>query len=118
MRRAAMAAILLAGCATPGPKVVKLDPTQATAIEVALVGGGKTYCAGGDPSQLDVAVTTTDGKRLDTWSRGEPKEGKLPASTFSWTSSWGTVDADGLVQIPKDPIAALGKQVTVEVEVV
>lgn len=113
----AFAFTLAAGCGPVGPKPARLDASKATAIQVATVGGGLRFCPGGEAPQLEVAVTTTDGKRLDTWSRGEGRDGKLPFNVFEYTTSWGQIDGDGFVRLPDDSIAAIGRTVTVEVRV-
>ncbi|HVK74500.1 MAG TPA: hypothetical protein VM734_14310, partial [Kofleriaceae bacterium] len=117
LRLATWALVAAAGCGPAGPRPARLDASKATAIHVATVGGATRYCAGSDGPQLDVVVTTSDGKRLDTWSQGESRDGKLPFNTFEWTASWGQVDGDGFVRLPDDAIAAIGRPVTVEVRV-
>ena len=106
------------GCGgPPEPRPARLDPATAARIAVGLVGGGDRFCPGGAAPQLDVAVTTTTGAVLDSWSQGEGRAGKLPFNTFEWTTSWGAVDGDGFVRLPDDPIAAIDRTVTVEVRV-
>jgi hypothetical protein len=108
---------LSVACGPVGPRPARLDASKATAIEVSTVGGVRAFCPGGDSPQLEVAVSTTDGKRLDTWSQGEGRDGKLPFNVFEYTTSWGQVDGDGFVRLPDDSIAAIGRTVTVEVRV-
>ena len=116
-----MRPLLLVGfvtaCGPAGPRPARLDASKATAIEVATVADARRFCPGGESIQLAVAVATTDGKRLDTWSRGESRDGKLPFNIFEYTTSWGQIDGDGFVRLPDDPIAAIGRVVTVEVRV-
>ncbi len=113
--------LLLAGfltaCGPAGPRPARLDASKATAIEVTTVADARRFCPGGESIQLAVAVTTTDGKRLDTWNRGETRDGKLPFNIFEYTTTWGQIDGDGFVRLPDDPIAAIGRVVTVEVRV-
>ncbi len=108
----------LVACGPTGPRPARLDASKATAIEVATVGDARQFCPGGEAIQLAVAVSTTDGKRLDTWSPGEGRDGKLPFTAFEYTTTWGQVDTDGYVRLPDDAIAAIGRLVTVEVRVV
>lgn len=108
---------LSGACGPVGPKPARLDASKATAIEVTTVGGARAFCPGGESLQLEVAVSTTDGKRLDTWSAGEGRDGKLPFNVFEYTTSWGQIDGDGYVRLPDDSIAAIGRTVTVEVRV-
>ncbi len=84
--------LVVAGCGPTGPRPAWLDASKATTIQVAMVGGGARYCAGGDAApQVDVVVATSDGQRLDTWSTGEGRDDKLPFAAFEWTASWGQV---------------------------
>ena len=107
------AATVVVGCGAPAePKPARLDPAAATAITVGLVGGNPQFCPGGAAPQLDVAVTTSTGAVLDSWSQDEARAGKLPFNTFEWTTSWGSVDGDGFVRLPDDAIAAIERTVT------
>jgi hypothetical protein len=112
------AAAMLAACgAAPSLRPATLDPKTAASIQVGVVGGAARFCPGGAAVQLDVAVATTDGRVLDSWSSGEGRAGRLPFSTFEWTTSWGAVDGDGFVRLPDDPLAAIGRTVAIEVRV-
>jgi|GEM_PF-2696542 len=118
LRSLTVAAVLSSACGTAPPRPARLDPSHAASIQVGTVGGTTGFCPGGSAPQLDVTVATTDGKVLDSWSRGEDRAGKLPfATTFEWTASWGSVDSDGYVVLPPDPIDALDREVKVEVRI-
>ncbi|MBE7451899.1 MAG: hypothetical protein HS111_24330 [Kofleriaceae bacterium] len=108
---------LAVACGPAAPRPARLDAAKATAIEVGLVGDGRRFCPGGEARQLEIVVATSDGQRLDTWSRGEGRGGKLPFTVFEYTTTWGQIDGDGFVRLPDDPIAAIGRVVTVEVRV-
>jgi hypothetical protein len=113
----AVSTSLAVACGPAGPKPARLDASKATAISVATVANARAFCPGGESIQLAVGVSLADGKRLDTWSRGESRDGKLPFNIFEYTTSWGQVDGDGFVRLPDDSIAAIGRTVTVEVRV-
>jgi hypothetical protein len=107
----------LVACGPAGPRPARLDASKATAIEVTTVANARRFCPGGESIQLAVAVALTDGKRLDTWSPGESRDGKLPFNVFEYTTTWGQIDGDGFVRLPDDSIAAIGRKVDVEVRV-
>jgi hypothetical protein len=108
---------LLAACGPAAPRPARLDASKATAIEVTTVANARRFCPGGEAIQLAVAVALSDGKRLDTWSPGETRDGKLPFNVFEYTTTWGQVDGDGFVRLPDDSIAAIGRTVEVEVRI-
>ena len=116
-RRWLLLTVIGVACGPAGPRPARRDACKATALEVTTAAGARRFCPGGESPQLAVAVTTTDGKRLDTWSPGETRDGKLPFNVFEYTVSWGKVDGDGFVRLPDDPIAAIGRVVKVEVRV-
>ena len=119
MNRVTWSLVALAGACggPPTPQPARLDPATAASITARLAGGRDRFCPGGAAPQLDVAVATTAGKVLDSWTQGEHRDGKLPFSTFEFTTSWGQIDGDGFVRLPDDPLAAIDRTVTVVVRV-
>ena len=115
MNRVTWSLVALAGACggPPTPQPARLDPATAASITARLAGGRDRFCPGGAAPQLDVAVATTTGKVLDSWTQGEHRDGKLPFSTFEFTTSWGQIDGDGFVRLPDDPLAAIDRTVTV-----
>ncbi len=105
MNRVTWSLVALAGACggPPTPQPARLDPATAASITARLAGGRDRFCPGGAAPQLDVAVATTAGKVLDSWTQGEHRDGKLPFSTFEFTTSWGQIDGDGFVRLPDDP---------------
>jgi hypothetical protein len=111
-------AIALGGCPPAGPKFAKLDTQKATAVDLILVGGGDSFCVHGDAAQLKAVVTLADGRRLETWSFGTSRDGKLPFDQFEWGTSYGAVDQQGQLTVGRDPFALMDVEVVVKVRVV
>jgi hypothetical protein len=107
-------AAVVGGCLVPSssssssyyqpPTQPKVDPAQITAVNIVAPKGETTYCAGGDPLALTATVTLSDHRVLEM-------------AAFEWSSTWGQIN-DGRLTVPRDPFAALGRDVTVEVGVV
>jgi hypothetical protein len=110
---------LVAACVNPYvPKPATLEPARATAVDLIMVGGARTYCPHGDPLQVKAVVTLDDGSRLETWSSGTSRDGKLPFTELELSSSYGVVDDQGRLQVPADPFAAIDTEVTVTARLV
>ncbi|MCA9673944.1 MAG: hypothetical protein KC464_02800, partial [Myxococcales bacterium] len=107
----------VAGCPRP-PQPAHVDPSQVTQLEIHAAGGATRYCPQGDALQLGGTVTTSDGKVIESWAPGASIEGRLPMTSFEWTTSWGSVDGDGRLRLPRDPIAALDRDVTIQARLV
>ncbi len=120
MNRVTWSLVALAGACggSPTPRPARLDPATAASLTARLAGGHDRFCPGGAAPQLDVAVATTAGKVLDSWTQGEHRDGKLPFSTFEYTTTWGQIDGDGFVRLPDDSLAAIDRTVTIVVRVV
>jgi len=95
------------------PKPAKLDPASAKALDVIFAGGVSEFCHHGAPPQLKAIVTLTDGKRLETWSAGSGRDGKLLFDAFEWSTSYGKVSGSGRLLVPADPFAAIGREIVV-----
>jgi len=105
--------LLAGGCGPVGPRYAKLDASKAKALDLVLVGGGSSFCATGDPPQLEAGVTTADGKRLETWSRGQRRDGTLEFDAFELSASLGVIDKEGVLRVGRDPFALLDRTIDV-----
>ncbi|HUH03380.1 MAG TPA: hypothetical protein VML75_15390 [Kofleriaceae bacterium] len=112
-----VALVLLGGCPPSGPQFATLDTGQANAVDLILVGGGDSFCVHGDTPQLKAVVTLADGRKLETWSFGSGRDGKLPFDQFEWGSSFGAIDSDGRLTVGRDPFALMEIEVVVKVRV-
>ncbi len=118
MRARLVCAVLFAtACFPTGPKYAKLDAKNVKAVDVILVGGGTTFCPSGDAPQVKVVATTRDGKRIETWTAGGGRDGKLDFTAFEWNVSAGALDAEGRYLSPADPFAVLDQEVTIQARV-
>ncbi len=114
----ALFALLAAGgCFPQTPHLARLDAKKATAVDLILVGGSSSFCFYGRPAQMKAVVTLEDGKKVETWSSGTSREGKLGFDAFEWSSTYGVIDGQGLLRVPADPFAILEREIEVTVRV-
>lgn len=103
---------MLAACSS-GPRYATLDAKQAAALDLILVGGGTTFCVHGGAPQLKAVVTLSDGKRLETWSHGQNRDGTIDFENLELSASFGLVDRAGQVQVGGDPFAVMDRELEI-----
>ncbi len=109
-RGAWLSLLALAGCAG---SPVKVDPRLISKVEVGLVDGGTTFCAGGPPPQLRVVASGPGSRPFVTWRDGEDRAGKLDFAALDLEASAGRITADGHYVVPDDARTLLGAPLVV-----
>ena len=117
MLRIPIVALLLCSCLPRGPALARLDAKKASAVDLIMVGGVRSFCVHGQPAQVKAVVTLEDGKKIETWSQGQSRDGKLGFDAFEWSASYGMVDDSGRLRIANDPFAVMERQVEITVRV-
>lgn len=105
--------LMTGGCGPVGPRYAKLDSSKAKALDLVLVGGGSRVCATAPAAHLQAVVTTTDGKRLETWTPDQERKGKLPLDTLKLSTSYGTIDEEGGLELGQDVLPLLERSIDV-----
>jgi hypothetical protein len=89
---------LMLGC---GSGLVRLDAKRVRGVRVVLAGGGETVCPTGATPEVVAIVAYDDGQALETRTPTNPG-GKLRPRELAWTAEVGTVEENGVLQLPRD----------------
>jgi hypothetical protein len=89
---------LMLGC---GSGLVKLDAKRVRSVHLVLADRGETVCPTGAPPEVVAIVAYDDGQPLVTRTPTNRK-GTLRPRELEWTAEVGTVEENGVLQLPRD----------------